>query len=553
MDRILQKPIPAVFLLIILCGYLFFFQSGKLALTDPDETFYAQTAREMAAKGEWVTPYLYGKPQFEKPILFYWLVEASYKVFGVNEFAARFPSAVFGLLGVMAIYLLGALLFGRRAGFLSALVMATSVEYIILSRACITDMALNTFLVFGILFFLRGYIKEKGYFYILAAASFGLATLTKGPVYLIFGVGTIVVFLLFRRDLKALLKMPIWQSALVFIIIAAPWYALVYKLHGNAFIDAFFGFHNITRFLESEHKIGSQFYYNIPILLGGFFPWSVFAPFGLWRMVKKTFSREKSSSDEKTGALFILVWLFAIFTFFTASSTKLPTYVFPCFISLALIVGSLWDDFLSGAKDAIIGTKVSHYLLVAIIVIGSVIAPIAIKAKYSVLSAGIAASASFLVFGMLLSAVAFYLKRYTMAFMLVVYAVALFLYPLSELVVPQIERLETSREVAQKLKPLMGPSERLGSESNYLPGLAFYADKAPANLDRHHEMVQFMNSKERVWVVMKEKNHIQLYDPTVNKFYVKPSYLIYKAGKRAIVTNEMPANGEYISRRELPQ
>jgi len=133
-----------------------------------------------------------------------------------------------------------------------------------------------------------------------------------------------------------------------------------------------------------------------------------------------------------------------------------------------------------------------------------------------------------------------------------VYAVALFLYPMNELVVPPIERMETSEEVARKLVPLMKASERLGAESNYLAGLAFYADKAPVNLDRHHDMVQFMNSKERIWAVMKEKNHIQLYDPVVNPLYVKPSYIIYKAGKRAIVTNEMPSDGKYIVRRERP-
>lgn len=552
MEKLLQKPIIAISILAIFCGYLFFFQAGKLALTDPDETFYAQTAKEMVTKGEWITPYLYGKPQFEKPILFYWLVEASYKVFGVNEFAARLPSATFGLLGVIGVYFLGNLLFGRRAGFLSALVMATSVEYIILSRACITDMALNTFLLLGILFFLCGYIKNKGYFYVLSAAAFGLATLTKGPIFLLLGVGAIAAFLLFAKDLKAIKKIPFWQAALVLIVVAAPWYLVVYKLHGKAFVDAFFGFHNVTRFLESEHKIGSQFYYNIPIILGGFFPWSVFLPFGLWRIFKKATDHQGQASNEKSGALFALVWFLAIFAFFTASSTKLPTYVFPCFISLALIVGVLWDDFLDGVKGAVAGTKVSYYILAAIIIIGSLVAPIAIKTKYPVLSAGIAVSASFLVFGMLLSVAAFSAKKFIMAFLLVVYAVALFLYPLNQLVVPQLERLEASKEAAEKIKPLMKPSERLGSESNYLPGLAFYADKAPTNLDRHHDMVQFVNSSERVWVVMKEKNHRQLYDPSVNKSYVKPSYLIYKAGKRAIVTNEMPADGKYIARRELP-
>ena len=152
MNRVMEKPILAISVLLALCAFLFFFRLGSMALTDPDETFYAQTAKEMLNRGEWTTPYLYGKPQFEKPILIYWLIESSYKAFGVNEAAARLPSAVFGLLGVIAIYLLGTLLFDKRAGFLSALILATNVEYIILSRACITDMVLTVLMLLGALF-----------------------------------------------------------------------------------------------------------------------------------------------------------------------------------------------------------------------------------------------------------------------------------------------------------------------------------------------------------------------------------------------------------------
>ncbi|MBI5124408.1 MAG: glycosyltransferase family 39 protein, partial [Candidatus Omnitrophica bacterium] len=91
MTKIFDRPVIIVLFLLILSGYLYFFQLDKIALTDPDETFYAQTAKEMVKRGEWLTPILYGKSQFEKPILFYWLVEASYRIFGINEFAARFP------------------------------------------------------------------------------------------------------------------------------------------------------------------------------------------------------------------------------------------------------------------------------------------------------------------------------------------------------------------------------------------------------------------------------------------------------------------------------
>ncbi len=545
MGKILEKPVLFLTILTLLCGYLFFFQSGKMALTDPDETFYAQTAKEMLARNEWVTPYLYDKPQFEKPILFYWLVEASYKVFGINEFAARFPSAVFGLIGVIAIYFLGALLFGKRAGMLSAVMLAVNVEYVILSRACVTDMVLSTFMLLGALFFFYGYLKGKNYFYLLSAAGFGLATLTKGPVAILLAGSIIFIYLILAKDLKSIKKMPVLLMALVFTITAAPWYLIAYKLHGMSFIDAFFGFHNVTRFLEAEHKIGSQFYYNVPVVLGGFFPWSVFLPVGLWNMFKR--GRNKFKPE-----IFVLVWFFVIFIFFSISSTKLPTYIFPCFMSLALVTGVFWDDFLKGltGKKIVKQMAVSYYILSAVIVLGAIGALLYIKHGYPVVLKGVLISSLFLIFGMALSFAAFLKKKFFWAFFLVVYSLAIFLIPLGMLVIPDIELYETSKEVSGRLLSLMKPAEMLGSESNHLAGLAFYTGKFPADLDKHDIMVQFMNSDKRVWGVMKEKNYKQLYDPGVNPEYVKPSYLVYKIGKRAIVTNGLPDNGRYILKGE---
>jgi 4-amino-4-deoxy-L-arabinose transferase-like glycosyltransferase len=427
--------------------------------------------------------------------------------------------------------------------------MATCVEYVMLSRACITDMLLTAMLALGCLFFCYGYLRGKNVFYLLSSASFGLAVLTKGPAYIILGAGAILLFLALNRDLKAVARMPLWQAAAVFLIVTAPWYLAIYRLHGKAFIDAFLGFHNVNRFLEAEHKIGSQLYYNIPIILGGFFPWSVFLPFGLWRAFRKA---SGAGDTDRGPMLFLLAWFLVFFLFFTASSTKLPTYVFPCFISLALITGSLWDDFLSGRAGAAAGVKASYYILLAVVIAGAVVAPAAIQGKCPTLSSGAALSASFLVFGMALSAAMFAAKRYAASLLFIVYAFSIFLYPLSEFVIPPVERLESSQDVAQKLGGMMLPSERLGSESNYLAGLAFYADRSPVDLDAHHNIVQFMNSKERVWAVIKEKNHRQLYDPVINKQYVRPSYAVYRAGKRVIVTNEMPRDGKFLLRRERP-
>lgn len=552
MRKLLENPIIPVILLAILSFYLFFFQLGGFGLTDPDETFYAQTAKEMLKRGEWSTPYLYGKPQFEKPILFYWLVELSFKIFGVNEYAARFPSAVFGLLGLAAVYLLGGMFFNKRVGVLSALILATNVEYIMLSRACVTDMALSTFMLSGFLLFFYGYLKEKGHFCVLSSAAFGLATLTKGPIGVLLPAVIIFSYLVIVRDIKAIRRIPVAWCVIVFFAVSLPWYLLMHRLHGGDFIDAFFGFHNVARFLESEHVIGSQFYYNIPIVLGGFFPWSAFLPFGLWRTFKKVVTK---NSREREGAIFILLWFAVIFIFFSISSTKLPTYIFPFFPSLAFMVALIWDEFLS--KGVSISTmkamKRSYYLLLAVIFISAAGLYAFIRLRYPSMLLGAGISGLSLLFGIALSTKAFKAKRFHLFFFFIVFSVILFLYPFSKLVLPELERYETSREISEKLLSMIDEDDYIGSEKDYRIGLIFYTGRAVADLDRHHYLVRFLNLEKRVWCVLKEKNHIQLYDPSINHKYVKPTYMIYKLGKKCIVTNTVPPDGKYLVRREMTE
>lgn len=550
MNKILEKPIYCFIILTVLCGWLFFFRLGGLALTDPDETFYAQTAKEMVNRDEWVTPYLYDRPQFEKPILLYWLVEASFKIFGVNEFSARFPSAVFAFAGIIALYLLGALLFNRRVGLLSAVMMASSLEYIVLSRACVTDMVLSTFMLLGVLFFFYGYLKGKGHFYILSSASFALATLTKGPIAIILPAGVIFSYLLFTKNLKAVKRMPILWSVTVFVLVAAPWYLLMYKLHGASFTDAFFGFQNITRFLQSEHKMGSQFYYNIPVVFAGFVPWSVFLPFGIWHVFKKL--RTPQLSTEKKHLLFIIIWFLAIFIFFSISRTKLPTYIFPSFISLALITAVLWDDFLkTDAPQGIVrGMKFSYYLLLSGIVGGAIGALIFIGYDYPGVLTSAFIAGLFVLFGMALSLAAFINKKFIWAFTFIAYSLVLFLYPLSELVLPAIEDFESCKGISRKLLTMMKPGERLGSESHYRAGLAFYTNKIPADTDTYDLVTNFLGSDDRVWCVLKEKNHRQLYELENKPYFYKPSYMVYRFDKKTIVTNKIPDDGKYMIKRE---
>ena len=539
MMKLLERPIIVVLLLLVLSGYLYFFQLDKIALTDPDETFYGQTAKEMFLKGEWLTPTLYGKPQFEKPILFYWLIEISYKIFGINEFAARFPPALFGFLGLVGIYLLGRLLFNNRAGIFSAVVLATSLEYLILSIGCVTDMVLFTFLLFGVLFFFYGQIRKRDYFYLFSSAAFALATLTKGPIGLLLPAFIIVLYLALTKNLAIFKKGFMLAGALiVFAVIAKPWYIAMYKIHSRDFVNVFFGFHNITRFLTPEHKMGSQVYYNIPIVLGGFFPWSVFLPLGFWQMFKGIRSTQNAERSTRNASIFILLWFLFIFLFFTASSTKLPTYIFPCFLSLALMTGKLWDDFLN-KKTALNLTrwmKASYYSLPSLILLIFAGVCIFIKMDYPEISGKVVITGLFLIFGIALSLIAFISKRSLAAFLLIAYSVALIMYPVDKLILPALESHESSKALAKKLLKFYKEGETIGSEYDYRAGVAFYTGKVPVKIVDYSTLHELMGSKERVWCVLKQKNLVDLISPGTDK--PKNVVVVFKSGKKRLITNK---------------
>lgn len=313
-------------LLVILLSLLInFFNLGALPLLDPDEPVYAETPKEMFQFQEFMSPRIYGEYWYDKPPLYYWLVAGSYKLFGVNEFAARFPSAALGVVCAAAVYVAARRTFGERAALFSGLVLATSIEYFYLAKAAVTDITLVTCLTLALLCF-----WNKRYYWAYAFA--GLATLAKGPIGLLFPGGILFGYLCLSREFSLLLRMKLGSGLLVYAIVAMPWYWFMYKMHGSAFIDTFIGFHNVTRFTSPEHPEGVLWYYYIPVLLLGFFPWISLLPQTLWNALQER-------GEKGRLLLFLMVWAAFIFLFFSVSQTKLVSYILPMYPPLAMLVG----------------------------------------------------------------------------------------------------------------------------------------------------------------------------------------------------------------------
>ena len=292
----------SIICLLLLSVFVMFFNLGSVPLLDPDEPVYAESPKEMLAAGDLLSPKIYGYYWFDKPPMYYWLVAGSYKLFGINDFAARFPSALLGIVLIFTGYYFANKFFNEKVAMYSALILLTSVEFFYLSKAAVTDITLTLFLSVALFLFMQ---KKYYLFYIFA----GLATLTKGPIGIIFPGFIILLYLLITRNFTEIKQMKIPTGFILFSIVAFPWYVYMYLTHGSIFIETFLGFHNITRFTSPEHPSGVLWYYYIPVLLIGFFPWSTI----MVQALHKSLTKAKEKYNE---LLFLNIWVFFIFIFF---------------------------------------------------------------------------------------------------------------------------------------------------------------------------------------------------------------------------------------------
>jgi len=331
-----------LFALLLGTAFLAFWSLGSLPLIDVDEPVYGQVGKEMAHAGlaNWLSPRYGGQLWFDKPPLFYWLTALSMRLLGVSEFAARLPSALLSVVLVGVTYALARRAYPAipKTALWAGFVLATSLQFFTLARAAVTDMTLTvclTLALYGLYVWVQ---TNQGRWVALAGLMTGLGMLTKGPVALVLiGVQTLA-YLLLTRQAKRLLSPALWLGFALCLAIGLPWFGLMIHLHGQLFVNGFLEANNVTRYLQAEHQETSPFWFFLPVLLGGFFPWSLLLPAALlsaWRQGKPAYKDQSADNP----ALFFGLWLALVFVFFSASQSKLVTYIFPLYPAAAVLAG----------------------------------------------------------------------------------------------------------------------------------------------------------------------------------------------------------------------
>jgi 4-amino-4-deoxy-L-arabinose transferase-like glycosyltransferase len=350
------------------CAFLFFYGLGQFGLIGADEPRYAQVAREMLQRRDWVTPVLYAQPWLEKPPLYYWQAMIAYSIFGATDWAARLPSAFDATLLVLAIYIF---LRRFRPGFEldGALIAASSAGMIGYGRAASMDMALAAAFTMGMLGWLAW--RESGKKIFLAAfyGFLALGMLAKGPVAPVLVFLVMVLYAAAVRDLRLISK-TFWPPGIgLFCAIALPWYFAV-QMRNPEFFHAFIIEHNLDRFSTNLYHHSEPLWYYLPVTLLALVPWTVFVTAAFVEAVRVPREGRKShgasrGEPENQFSLFACCWLIVPMIFFSISQSKLPGYILPAIPAGGLLlVEYLRRRLLKDASESVAkGLIVLHSLL----------------------------------------------------------------------------------------------------------------------------------------------------------------------------------------------
>ncbi len=341
-------------LFILFIGFIvFIWQLGSTGLVDETPPLFAAASRAMAETGNWLTPQVNGLPRFDKPPLVYWLMGIGFSIPGsgfwdpLGTWAARLPSA---LSTIFLMLMLGDTMmrypqeenyFNRRIAIIAALAFAFSPLVIIWGRIAVSDALLCSTVGSCLLLKWRRYANpdEEGWW--LSWLFLSLAVLTKGPVALILSGSTIFFFALFQNDLARILKLLKLIPGLVIVfIITIPWYLIELLIEGKPFLESFFGYHNLQRFTSVVNSHGESWWFFLIVLCIASFPFTPFLLISIWQNFCNIFKWKKRLINKPERSLFefSFFWLISVFTFFTISATKLPSYWLPAIPAASILI-----------------------------------------------------------------------------------------------------------------------------------------------------------------------------------------------------------------------
>lgn len=337
-------------LLVGFCLFLFFYGLGQFGLLGADEPRYAQVAREMLERHDWITPTLGGHAWLEKPVLYYWQAMLAYRVFGVSDWAARLPSAVDASLLVLGVYLF---LRRLRPGFHldGALMTASAAGVVGFAHAAAPDMPLAAMFTLAMLAWYAWWETSRKAFLAGFYVFLALATLAKGPVAPVLAGVIVLLFAMAARQSRLILGTLWIPGMLLFALVALPWYIAV-QVRNPEFFRVFVLEHNLARFGTDLYHHRQPFWFYLPVAAIGLIPWIVFVLAAAGEIVSAWWSERKTLFDSGDALnFFLLLWLIVPVLFFSFSQSKLPGYILPTLPAGTLLLSEYLRRYLENEEQ----------------------------------------------------------------------------------------------------------------------------------------------------------------------------------------------------------
>ncbi len=329
-----NNPLLHMLLLGALCGALYFPYLGSIPFFDKGEVREALAVQDIVQRGEWLVP-LKRATIPSKPPLFHWSAALVTQLTGaMTEATIRFPSALYATLGLLLVYWLGRKIYDARTGLLGAAILATMMTYQDQALSARVDMTLCFFVTLSLALFYslyRGHLKNPLWFYVFYAVV-GIGTLAKGPLSVILTGLVAGTFALVERRWGLIRKFSFHPGVIMMIVLASAWYVIAVTRGGEGFFDRQILEENLSRFVGGSGHSRPVYYY-VPYLFAKTLPWGFFLPLLLWDLFRKGF-------HEGGDALFLKLWLLAMFVFFSVSVGKRPVYLLPLYPAVALLLAA---------------------------------------------------------------------------------------------------------------------------------------------------------------------------------------------------------------------
>lgn len=328
--------------LVLLASVVFLWRLGAVSLADWDEAIYAQVSKEMLRGGDWLTPRWNGELWFEKPPLLMWTTAVFYRLFGVGEFWSRAASAFSGVGVVVLTYSMGRLVYGRRVGFLAALVLLTSYQFVSAGRFGTIDMLLTLFTYLAVYAYLRLLAGGDGRWWYLLWLGCALALMSKGAAGWVAPVSIALALLLNGSASWASMRSShFWQGLVLALAVVLPWHLLMYARYGQAFVGEYVGYHVVARSTRALEGHAESYLFYLARLVDGFFPWVLLLPFAVVAAARENMRRRSHARTLlRPHSLVLLLLPALVFLFYTAIPTKLLWYILPVYPACALLVAA---------------------------------------------------------------------------------------------------------------------------------------------------------------------------------------------------------------------